>query len=234
MHSIQLFWNISTSIGRLKYIFLVLFTNSLYTSKAKSVCDYIMIAIIVACIASSYYVYSILPNLVAIITVLYVLLSCYIIYRKRKTFKLSVRRIKLLYSLLICSSIFLIGIVLDVLKEIPQASIYISIIGVDFNPLYTLVIGIIVIIWAYRDLFEKDQDIVSSIDEIRFAGNLPVTSRENEVIMLILSGDSNSTIAEKLFISESTVKKHINNIFRKLHINSRWELLKLVNKIHLK
>ena len=55
----------------------------------------------------------------------------------------------------------------------------------------------------------------------------PVTPREREIIELILHGETNRVIAEKLFISESTVKKHINNVFRKLGITNRWGLLKL-------
>lgn len=46
------------------------------------------------------------------------------------------------------------------------------------------------------------------------------------MLRLILDGETNASIADRLFISESTVKKHINNSFRKLGIRSRWELLK--------
>ncbi len=42
-----------------------------------------------------------------------------------------------------------------------------------------------------------------------------------EVLALIAAGNSNVDIAEKLFVSTSTVKTHINNLYRKLETRSR-------------
>ena len=53
----------------------------------------------------------------------------------------------------------------------------------------------------------------------------PLTAREQEVLQLILSGRSNREIAGTLFISESTVKTHIRNIFSKYDVSSRAELI---------
>lgn len=54
-----------------------------------------------------------------------------------------------------------------------------------------------------------------------------LTGQERRVVQLIESGKSNKEIAVELSISPSTVKTHINNIFKKLDINSREELLQL-------
>ncbi|MCU8591820.1 response regulator transcription factor [Streptomyces sp. A13(2022)] len=48
-----------------------------------------------------------------------------------------------------------------------------------------------------------------------------LTPREREVLALIGQGLSNRGIAETLFISEATVKTHINNLFAKVHIRDR-------------
>ncbi|MGW2813907.1 response regulator [Streptomyces sp. NPDC001415] len=48
-----------------------------------------------------------------------------------------------------------------------------------------------------------------------------ITPREREVLTLIGQGLPNRAIAEKLFISEATVKTHINNLFAKADITSR-------------
>jgi len=48
-----------------------------------------------------------------------------------------------------------------------------------------------------------------------------LTEREVEVLRLVANGDSNRTIAEKLFISEKTVKNHLTNIFQKLNVSDR-------------
>ncbi|HEX9027841.1 MAG TPA: LuxR C-terminal-related transcriptional regulator, partial [Anaerolineales bacterium] len=49
----------------------------------------------------------------------------------------------------------------------------------------------------------------------------PLTARELEILQLIAEGDSNRTIAEKLVITVSAVKKHTANIYGKLTVNSR-------------
>ena len=48
-----------------------------------------------------------------------------------------------------------------------------------------------------------------------------LTSREEEVLDLLTQGNNYKAIAGKLFISETTVKTHVNNIFQKLHVNDR-------------
>ena len=49
----------------------------------------------------------------------------------------------------------------------------------------------------------------------------PLSERELEVLALIASGNSNEEIAGKLFVSVTTVKTHINNLYRKLEAHSR-------------
>lgn len=48
-----------------------------------------------------------------------------------------------------------------------------------------------------------------------------LTERETEVLGLISEGLLNKEIAQKLFISEKTVKNHVSNIFRKLQVSDR-------------
>lgn len=48
-----------------------------------------------------------------------------------------------------------------------------------------------------------------------------LTERELDVLRLIAVGESNATIAEKLVLSEKTVKGHVSNILSKLHIVDR-------------
>lgn len=48
-----------------------------------------------------------------------------------------------------------------------------------------------------------------------------LTPREEEILTLLATGDSNKGIANSLDISEQTVKTHVANIFRKLEINDR-------------
>ncbi len=48
-----------------------------------------------------------------------------------------------------------------------------------------------------------------------------LTAREEEVLDLLTQGNNYKSIAGKLFISETTVKTHVNNIFQKLQVNDR-------------
>ena len=52
-----------------------------------------------------------------------------------------------------------------------------------------------------------------------------ITKREADVLRLINSGMSNIQIADELEISENTVKRHINSLFRKTDTQSRSELI---------
>ncbi len=61
----------------------------------------------------------------------------------------------------------------------------------------------------------------------------PLSLRELEVLKLIETGNSNQEIAEKLFISIPTVKRHISNIYAKLGVKSRTQALALGQELHL-
>jgi DNA-binding NarL/FixJ family response regulator len=54
-----------------------------------------------------------------------------------------------------------------------------------------------------------------------------LTKREKEMMHLLVDGLSNKAIAEKLFISENTVKYHIRNILQKLGVQNRTEAVGL-------
>lgn len=54
--------------------------------------------------------------------------------------------------------------------------------------------------------------------------DFPLTEREKQVADLVAQGLMNKEIAEKIFISEETVKNHLHNIFEKLGVSDRLEL----------
>lgn len=60
-----------------------------------------------------------------------------------------------------------------------------------------------------------------------FAEAYHLTRREEKILTLIHEGFSNQRIAEELFISVSTVKKHVYNIFGKTNVSNRNQLLSL-------
>ena len=61
----------------------------------------------------------------------------------------------------------------------------------------------------------------------------PLTAREKEVLNLMADGMSNMQIAEFLFISVATVKRHAYNIYQKLTVNTRMQAVAKAQKLNL-
>lgn len=57
-----------------------------------------------------------------------------------------------------------------------------------------------------------------------------ISKREQEILKLILNGKSNREIEESLFISYHTVKNHIYNLYQKLGVKTRYELVHFFTK----
>ncbi|MDZ5474115.1 helix-turn-helix transcriptional regulator [Bacillus sp. 31A1R] len=72
---------------------------------------------------------------------------------------------------------------------------------------------------------EKIRDVKSVIKQ------LPLTTREQEVLHLVLEGLNNQEVADLLIISVHTVKNHITNIFRKLNVTDRVQAMAKIYRI---
>jgi DNA-binding NarL/FixJ family response regulator len=51
--------------------------------------------------------------------------------------------------------------------------------------------------------------------------DLPLTSREIEILKLVAAGFTNGDIARRLWVTEQTVKFHLRNVYRKLNVTNR-------------
>jgi len=58
-----------------------------------------------------------------------------------------------------------------------------------------------------------------------FLSRYGITDREREIILKVVQGKSNADIAGELFISLATVKTHLHNIYQKIGVDSRYDLL---------
>jgi len=63
------------------------------------------------------------------------------------------------------------------------------------------------------------------IKEQRNHSKEQLTPREKEILALLKEGYTNKEIAEKLYISEKTVKSHLNNIFRRFNVSGRLQAI---------
>ena len=62
---------------------------------------------------------------------------------------------------------------------------------------------------------------------------LGITAREFEILQLIAGGMSNREIAEKLFVSENTVKTHSSRLFDKLSAKRRTQAVQIAKELRL-
>ena len=66
-----------------------------------------------------------------------------------------------------------------------------------------------------------------------FLDKFKITERESDIIFLLISGSTRKEIADKLFISENTVRTHITNIFNKLCVSNRMEMFYVLKEYNL-
>lgn len=85
-----------------------------------------------------------------------------------------------------------------------------------------IIFGIIIVVLAYIIYSIKSQKRLTIIEEL--------SNQEIKIKKHIIDGKSNKEIAEELFISLSTVKTHITNIYSKLNVSNRKELINKFQK----
>jgi len=93
-------------------------------------------------------------------------------------------------------------------------------------------------VWLDRSLTASVLTEMSQADQIRVAdpeaGKIgALTSREREIVELVSEGLKNKQIAERLFISEATVRNHLTSILSKLELSDRFELALYAYRHHL-
>jgi ATP/maltotriose-dependent transcriptional regulator MalT len=67
-----------------------------------------------------------------------------------------------------------------------------------------------------------EEQTLASVNSLELLG---LSQRETEVLSLIIQGNDNKTIATKINVQVSTVRKHLENIYRKLDVQSRTEAI---------
>jgi len=72
--------------------------------------------------------------------------------------------------------------------------------------------------------FAAPGDVIGGSGPSRNRERSPLSQREREIVGLVAQGYKNREMAEKMFISEQTVKNHLHNIFDKLGVSDRLEL----------
>jgi len=101
-----------------------------------------------------------------------------------------------------------------------------------YGPSGLLFLSNLIPIFWLRQYFLKYFVIPSSVQGQlnldAFTQEFHISKREREIIELILQGKSNKEIEDALFISFNTVKNHIYNLYQKLGVNSRGQLMHFI------
>jgi two-component system, NarL family, response regulator LiaR len=79
---------------------------------------------------------------------------------------------------------------------------------------------------------EAAKILISNVNEPAKPGQ-DMTDREKEILVLMVEGLSNNEIAERLSISQSTVKFHVGNVLSKLGVSGRTEAVALAVRLNI-
>ena len=84
-----------------------------------------------------------------------------------------------------------------------------------------------------RSNWSKTQNKHKALSFVKGEEISPLTGREKEILSLVARGNSNSEIADKLFVREVTVKTHLNSIYKKLKVTSRVQAVLLAQQTEI-
>ena len=114
--------------------------------------------------------------------------------------------------------------------------IYIGLIAVFFTALGVWVATQLVKPELQTVIVEKEVFVTQSeeltINETELK-KLNLSNREYEVLQLLAKGYSNSEIASNLFLSLSTVKTHVSNLFLKMDVKSRTQTIEKAKRLKI-
>ncbi len=134
-------------------------------------------------------------------------------------------------TILIFSALIIALLVLFKLSEYSISSgslkIEMAIAGIA---LLFFVIGVFI----QKKSLQKNEVIeyTSQIDSDKIS-ELGISKREYEILLEISVGLSNKEIAERLFVSESTVKTHVSNLFVKLNAKRRTQAIQIAKEMKI-
>jgi len=84
-----------------------------------------------------------------------------------------------------------------------------------------------------KEVYVNSPDSYRDVPDTSLASQLELSKRELEVLGLMAQGHSNQEIAAKLFVSLSTVKTHIQNLFEKLDVKRRTQAVEKARRLNL-
>lgn len=133
-------------------------------------------------------------------------------------------------------TIFIFGVLIIALLALFQLSQY-SLISKNTSIEY--IIGIIAIVFFFVGLYinkrkSTTNTIVSKPEiDVQKIEDLGLSKREYEVLCQLAKGHSNKEIASLLFVSESTIKTHVSNVYTKLDVKRRTQAIQKAKALNI-
>lgn len=134
--------------------------------------------------------------------------------------------------------IFRFGLIIAallVLFELSKASLFVPELSSDL--VLALSGGVFVGLGIYVGLKMRKEKIVEVAAPIEINQEqieiLGLSEREMEVLQLIADGCSNKEVGERLFLSESTIKTHVSNLFVKLDVKRRTQAVTRAKELRI-
>jgi len=155
--------------------------------------------------------------------IVFILVLIYVWYQTLTAKKLDKTKTQFVRKLSVAFFLVVVVIVND--------TFLLDITAVKFFPALYSILGIVFTRYFYRMNFNHSGMEIknTTIDQEEFSEKYDISKREMEVINLLVEGKSYRQISEELFISLNTVKTHIRNIYPKINVSSRHEIVNLIS-----
>lgn len=92
---------------------------------------------------------------------------------------------------------------------------------------------LIAIVFFGIGIFIKNKNTNPNKIDLQKIKDLGLSKREYEVLKEVASGLSNQEIADKLFVSESTIKTHVSNLLVKLNAKRRTQAIQISKDLNI-
>jgi DNA-binding NarL/FixJ family response regulator len=123
-------------------------------------------------------------------------------------------------------------IALLTLFQISKYSIFFDNINSEIIIAVIAFVFFIIGVFINKRSLSKKNSITPDIDYHKIKA-LDISGREYEVLLAISEGMSNKEIADKLFVTESTIKTHVSNLLLKLNAKRRTQAIQIAKTIQI-
>jgi DNA-binding NarL/FixJ family response regulator len=123
-------------------------------------------------------------------------------------------------------------IALLILFQISKYSIFFGDINSEIIIAVIAVVFFIIGVFINKRSLSQKKSITPDIDYHKIKA-LDISEREYEVLLAISEGMSNIEIADKLFVTESTIKTHVSNLLVKLNAKRRTQAIQIAKTLQI-